>query len=61
MKYFDVNVETTFGYITKRNRQRLGLEKTHYNDAIAICNPQRIKKLRGHDYFVCKPHGRYKL
>lgn len=30
------NVEETFGYITKENRQNLGLSKTHYNDAIAM-------------------------
>lgn len=26
----------TFGYITKENRQLVGLEKTHYNDAVII-------------------------
>lgn len=38
------DIEITFGYITKKNRLRLCLEKTHYNDAIAICNPDMIEK-----------------
>jgi len=34
------NVEITFGYITKKNREKLGLPKDHYTDACAIleCN-----------------------
>lgn len=31
------NFEETFGYETKRKRQNIGLSKTHYNDAVAIC------------------------
>ena len=31
------NFTETFGYVTKAKRQRLGLAKTHANDAIAIC------------------------
>ena len=58
-KHFEV--ETTYGYITKRNRLRLGLEKTHYNDAIAICNPREIEPTDGYHQFVCRSHGRYQL
>jgi len=58
-KYFKVAV--TFGHITKRNRQRLGLEKTHYNDAISICNPKTINETIGHYQFICRSRGRYKL
>ena len=32
----------TYGYITRAKRRDLGLTKTHYNDAVAICNPERI-------------------
>ena len=35
LKYYSEAVET-FGFITKENRQLIGLEKTHYNDAIVI-------------------------
>jgi hypothetical protein len=31
-----VECEETFGFVTKENRQLLGLSKEHYNDAIAI-------------------------
>lgn len=34
----------TYGNITTINRQRLGLEKTHYNDAIAISGIKNIKE-----------------
>ena len=53
-KYQD-KVSFTFGYITKIDRNDLGLEKTHYNDAIAITkeivnenksNPIYIKQVR---------------
>ena len=53
-KYQD-KVSFTFGYITKIDRNDLGLEKTHYNDAIAIIkeiinenksNPIYIKQVR---------------
>ena len=33
-----VECEETFGYITKENRQLLGLPKEHYSDAIAIAS-----------------------
>jgi len=31
------NITETFGYETKLKREALGLPKTHYNDAVAIC------------------------
>ncbi len=37
-------VSFTYGYITKINRERLNLPKTHYNDAIAITGITDIKK-----------------
>ena len=44
----------TFGYITSENRKKLGLEKTHYNDAFVIsggtnqirCQTYYIKQVR---------------
>ncbi len=56
-KRFDVDV--TFGHITKRNRMRLNLPKTHYFDAIAICNPHKIKRTERIYKRVCIPRGRY--
>jgi len=38
------NVEFTYGYITKMNRNNLNLPKTHYNDAIAIAGVEEIKR-----------------
>ena len=63
-KCFDVSVETTFGYITKTNRKRLGLEKTHYNDAIAIAVGNRYDSVKQPDRMylgICRPRGNYKL
>jgi len=57
----DFDVETTFGYITKRSRQRLELEKSHVNDAIAICNPLKIDVPDVILKRVCIPRGRYQL
>ena len=61
LKKLDFKVKETFGYITKRNRLRLGLEKTHYNDAIAIINPDKVEQTQSYFEFVCKPKGRYQL
>lgn len=58
-KHFEV--EVTFGYITKRNRIRLNLPKSHCFDAIAITNPKKIERLNYHYKIRCRPHGRYKL
>ena len=35
LKHYPDAIET-FGYITKENRKFIGLEKTHYNDAVVI-------------------------
>ena len=51
---FGNKVSFTYGYITKVNRYNLGLEKTHYNDAIAMnkkkvednINPLYIRQVR---------------
>ena len=58
-KHFEV--EVTYGYITKRNRYRLNLPKTHYFDAVAITKPKKIERVNYHYQSRCKPHGRYKL
>ena len=58
------NVEVTFGNITKTNRKRLGLEKTHYNDAIAIAVGNRYDSVKQPDRMylgICRPRGNYKL
>ena len=34
----------TFGYITKEHRQLIGLDKEHYNDAIAIANLNNVEE-----------------
>ena len=52
-------VEITFGHITKRNRQRLNLPKSHCFDAIAICNPKKIEPLETIIKRVCISRGRY--
>lgn len=57
----DFVVETTFGHITKRNRQRLNLPKSHFFDAIAICNPDKIERTDNFFKRVCIPRGRYQL
>ena len=38
------NAEITYGSETSPRRKELGLEKTHYNDAIAITGVKRIKE-----------------
>ena len=38
------NVEITYGSETSPRRKELGLEKTHYNDAIAITGVKSIKE-----------------
>jgi len=61
-KTFDV--EVTFGNITKADRKQLGLEKTHYNDAIAIAMGDRYKSAeRPKTFYItfCRPRGNYKL
>lgn len=50
-KYPDAR--TTYGSITTPKRKSLGLEKTHYNDAIAITGIDQINKDTS-DYFIIK-------
>ena len=51
IKYPDARI--TYGSITTPKRKSLGLEKTHYNDAIAITDIDRIDK-NTEDYFLIK-------
>jgi hypothetical protein len=57
----DFNVEVTFGHITKRNRLRLNLPKSHCFDATAICNPKKVERTESIFKRVCIPRGRYQL
>ena len=57
----DFEVEITYGYITKRNRMRLNLPKSHCFDAVAICNPKRIDRIDNIFKRVCISRGRYQL
>ena len=43
----------TYGSETSPYRKELGLEKTHYNDAIAIAKIENIK-VNDNDYFYIK-------
>ena len=57
-------VEITYGYITKGNRLNLGLEKTHYNDAIAIAvgnNHDSVEHPASIYLHVRRPGGNYRL
>jgi hypothetical protein len=40
----DLGCYTTYGYITKHDRIKLGLEKTHYNDAFVIAGGKKQKR-----------------
>jgi hypothetical protein len=57
----DFVVDVTFGYITKRNRLRLNLPKSHCFDSVAICNPNRIERINEIFKRVCISRGRYQL
>ena len=37
----DLSCDTTFGYVTKHDRIKLKLEKTHYNDAFVIASGKK--------------------
>lgn len=58
-KNFDI--EVTFGHITKRNRMRLNLPKTHYFDAVAIANPKKIEHIDRMFKRVCVTQKRYQM
>ena len=63
LKYYSEAIET-FGFVTKENRQFIGLEKTHYNDAIVIAiGSSDVPKFRTNILYK-KQHiakGRYQL
>ncbi|ADI73661.1 HNH endonuclease [Methanohalobium evestigatum Z-7303] len=49
--------QETFGYITKYKREQiLGLEKTHYNDAVAICCDENNPNLQLSNVVYYKKH-----
>jgi len=41
-----LNCQWTYGYITKHNRIKLGLEKTHYNDAFVIAGGNKQERIK---------------
>ena len=54
----------TFGFVTKENRQAVGLDKTHYNDAIVIALGSIDKPIIENVNLIVKKHiakGSYKL
>jgi len=57
----DFIVEVTFGYITKRNRMRLNLPKSHCFDAVAIANPKKIEHIDKMFKRVCITQKRYQM
>ena len=57
----DFNVEVTFGHITKRNRMRLNLPKSHCFDAVAIANPKKIEHIDRMFKKVCVTQKRYQM
>ena len=42
----DLQCDTTYGYITKHNRIKLGLEKSHVNDAFVIAGGEIQRKTK---------------
>ncbi len=51
----DLYVDSTYGYVTKYNRIKLGLEKTHANDAFVIAhsrNDMNFDQIRSKPYQV---------
>jgi 5-methylcytosine-specific restriction endonuclease McrA len=53
-------VELTYGYVTKIDRQNLGLPKTHYYDAVAIaCKGQPVKMLPWREECKAVSRGAY--
>lgn len=49
------NFTETFGYLTKMKRRQLGLNKTHANDAVAICCAG-VDKISVRSVVLCKRH-----
>ena len=63
LKFYPDAIET-FGFVTKENRQAIGLEKAHYNDAIVIALGSIDKPIIENVYVIVKKHiakGSYKL
>jgi len=58
-KHFDV--EVTFGYITKKNIQRLNLPKSHWSDAVSICNHSKVNNIDKIFKRVCITQRRYQM
>ena len=59
----EIDFTETFGYETKYKRETLGLEKTHYNDAICVATPER-QRVQLSDTLFKKVHianGDYQL
>jgi len=40
----DLGCDTTYGYVTKHDRIKLGLKKTHFNDAFVIAGGRKQKR-----------------
>ena len=40
------NVNLTYGYITFTNRNKINLEKTHYNDAFVIAGGEKQERIK---------------
>lgn len=57
------DAKETFGYITKANRKRLDLDKTHYFDAVAIANQSDKTNFMTSDVilFKCIADGDYQM
>lgn len=54
-------VETTYGYITKVDREALGLPKTHYYDAVVIVSSgEQVKVLREYEAMRAVARGAYR-
>ena len=57
----DFDVEINFGHITKRDRMRLNLPKSHCFDAVAIANPKKIENIDRIFKRVCVTQKRYQM
>ena len=54
-------VETTYGYVTKLDREARGLPKTHYYDAVAIaCGDQAVAALDSYEAMRAVAQGAYR-
>ena len=51
-EFLDKTVDITYGYITKKDRQKYNIPKTHYLDAFAIAGNFCAKRLDYHYMFV---------